>query len=174
VDTDESPASNLSYLPRFSQPETRWPNPEPGQNSADSPETATSPSEQRTRKPGHAGTPTVISSLGDAKKPDSEQTTRLMIGALGLVVAGAVFLVKLRTKRKLRQPTKSQYRDIAEPLARLALRHADVSWLNPDLVDIIAAGSATGAYLNDGDLLEGSATDSGVPADLNQPEETTP
>lgn len=122
------------------------------------------------RRPAGGDTPTVISSLGDVKKPDPEATTALVIGALGLVVAGAAFLARRRTRRKLRQPTKRQSRDIAEPLARIMLRHADPSLLNPDLADVIAAGGAFGAYLNDGDLFEGSAIDSGVPAGLNQEE----
>jgi hypothetical protein len=85
-----------------------------------------------------------------------------------MVAAAAATVVRWRLQRTLRQPTKTQRGDIAAPLARIALRHADLSWLNKDLADALEAGNAVGAYINDGDLLLPLHPDAGVPDDLQE------
>jgi hypothetical protein len=91
-----------------------------------------------------------------------------MVGLVGIVVAGAAFLVRMRYRRKLREPTRQQTTDVAGPLGRILLRHADLTWLGPDIADGIKAAAATGAYLNDGPLLLGDAVDPGVPDQLQE------
>lgn len=113
-------------------------------------------------------THTVISS---ASKPSPKDTTDLLVGLIALAAVGAAALVKWRLGRKLRTPTSGQSRDIAAPLARLALRHFDASWLNKDLADLLQAGAATGAYANDGPLLLPLHPDAGVPDNLQEYDE---
>ena len=127
------------------------------------PDGAAWPDEQPSRRPDDEPTRTVISS---ASKPSTAEATALMVGVLSLVVAGAAFVVRLRTRRKLREPTSMQRRDIAAPLGRILLRRADLSLLGPDIADLLQAGAATGAYLSDGDLLGPLDIDAGVPDDL--------
>jgi hypothetical protein len=172
---DESPTGQL---PRWESPTPLTPVPGPLGPTNSSPRVPGTEGDaggagrfgRRTRKPDRDGRPSLTSSLGEVKKPDAAQTTALVVGLLGLVVAGAGWLVQRRAGRKLREPTKAQTSGVAEPLGRILIRHADLSLLGPDLADIIAAGAGVGAYLNDGPLLEGPAVDPGLPTDLN-PEE---
>lgn len=160
-------------LPRFLDPTSDLNPPWPPEGSPPplSPETDTGRSGSTSPRLGRDGTRTGTSSLGDVKKPDPAQAAALMVGLLGLAVAGAGWLVRQKTKRKLRQPTKRQTNDVAEPLGRILLRHVDLTLFGPDITDLIAAGAGVGAYLNDGDLLLGPATESGLPAGLNSPED---
>jgi len=91
-----------------------------------------------------------------------------MIGFVGLVVAGAAFLLRRTRGVDLRQPTEDQAEGMAKPLARLALRHVPAHLLNADLLDILSFGAATGAYLNDGPLTEPLYEDPGIPDDLQE------
>lgn len=153
-ETDRPGNSSRRFLP-----------PESGAGGGDG-----SPFGRRTRRPDRAGLRTPTSSLGEGlrevKKPDAKQATALVVGLLGLVVGGVGWVVQRRAGRKLRKPTEVQTEGVAEPLARILVRRADLTLLGPDLADIIAAGAAFGDYLNDGPLLEGPAVDPGVPADL--------
>ncbi len=110
-------------------------------------------------------TRTAISSVS---KPSAAEATALMVGVVGLVVTGVAFVVRLRTRRKLREPTAQQRRDIAAPLGRILLRRADLTLLGPDIADLLQAGAATGAYLGDGDLLGPLHPDAGVPDNLQE------
>ena len=112
-------------------------------------------------------TRTVTSSVG---KPKTAEVTALVIGLLALAVSAGAFLARARFGQQLRRPTKQQYRNIAEPLARIGLRHFDASALPADLGDVIAAGGAAGEYLTDGPMLLGPAgvIDDGVPDDLQE------
>ena len=101
-------------------------------------------------------------------KPSAKQTTDLFVGLVLMAAVGAAALAKWRLRAKLRQPTTGQARDIAAPLARIALRHFDASWLNADLGDLLMAGAATGAYVNDGPLLGPLHPDAGMPDNLQE------
>lgn len=168
---DEDPKARLKVLPRFTPPTHH-----PSQSPSTSPEGETpttgpaggfgGPDAPPGPRQGRDLARTESSSTGS--KPTKAETAGLVAGLLGLVVVGAAGLVRWRTKRKLRRPTVRQIDDIAAPLARIALRTADLSWLNPTLADLIAAGAATGEYLSDGPLLEGPEYDDGIPDDLQE------
>lgn len=174
MDIDD-PLELNSLLPTFSQPRpSLTTDPDP----AEAPVSPASPPPQRRRSVGVVGldeptgprpddqlTPTGTSS---ASKPTPAQTTRLVVGLLGLAAAAAAGLIRWRLQRRLRQPTRQEKIDIAAPLARIGLRHADLSWLNADLADLLDAGTATGVYLTDGPLLLPLEPDAGVPADLQE------
>lgn len=177
--TTDDPVRNL--IPAFAAPPmmTLPPEGSPDPSPSQDPPPAESPRTTRTRRllpDGAAGpdappsprpddepTRTAISSVS---KPSAAEATALMVGVLGLVVAGAAFVVRLRTRRKLREPTSQQRRDIAAPLGRILLRRADLTLLGPDIADLLQAGAATGAYLGDGDLLGPLDLDAGIPDDL--------
>lgn len=112
-------------------------------------------------------TPTATSSPA-SRSVTTAEATALMIGVLGVITAGAAFLVQWRLGRKLREPTTGQRRDIATPLGRILMRRADLALLGPDIADLLQAGAATGAYLGDGPLLHPLHPDAGVPADLQE------
>lgn len=99
------------------------------------------------------------------------ETTRLVVGLIGVAAAGAAWAVQARDKRrKLRRPTPEQARSIARPLGRLMLgaaKRAGVA-LNPILADAIEAMAATGAYVTDGPLTTFDGVDAGVPSNLQE------
>lgn len=181
----DDPVRNM--LPTFSQPPTLEltpgdPAPDPATESplaAPSPGPAripagrtrrllpdgVGPAELEDQRPDPDPTPTDTSS---ASRPSAAVTAGLIAAAIGMVTVAAATVVRWRMARTLRQPTKPQRADIAGPLARIALRHADLSWLNKDLADVLEAGNAVGAYLNDGDLLLPLHPDAGVPDHLQE------
>jgi hypothetical protein len=178
VGTDESSDEILGLLPQWESPVDLVPGtegPPAGSPRFQQPEDSRTGGRfgRSIRRQGRDDPRTPTSSIGDVpvRKPDVKEIVPLVIGLLGLVVAGGTWVVRRRTGRKLRQPTKDHTRAVAEPLARIMSRHADVSLLGPDLADIIAAGAAAGAWLNDGPLLEGPAVDPGLPVDLNPMED---
>lgn len=109
---------------------------------------------------------TETSSDGDVHKPTAAEATALLVGLLGVVAVSAAALIRWRTGRKLRPPTRQQTNDIAAPLGRIALRLSDLSWVGPNIIDGIKAATATGAYINDGPILLGEDYDPGIPDDL--------
>ena len=151
--TDQDPVENLPLALRQQFP--------PVTRNGGSPGSAAAPSDPRAPR-------TETSSDGDVHKPTAAEAGALMVGLVGILVAGAAFLVRMRTRRKLREPTRQQTTDVAVPLGRILLRHADLGWLGPDIADGIKAAAATGAYLNDGPLLLGEAIDPGVPDQLQE------
>lgn len=181
----DDPPRNL--LPTFSQP------PPPPATAPPTPDPSTSPETDLTPPPrmgilrrlkasdggGSAGvtspqgngldedTPTGTSS--PASKPTAAQTAALVAAVVGMAAAGAALLVRWRLRAALRQPSKTERADIAAPLARIALRHADLSWLNRDLADLLDTGNAVGAYLNNGPLLGPLQPEPEIPADLQEP-----
>jgi hypothetical protein len=176
MDTDD-PKSRLGLLPRFSL------NPAPSSPAEHSPPATADPAASRRLHPGEGSgsgflagpdrprpadpSPTATSSAGG--KPSKAETAALFAGLIGLLVPAAALVVRWRTRRKLRRPSTRQIDDMAAPLARIALRHADLDWLNADLTDMIHTGSALGAYLSDGPLLEGPDIDPGIiPGDFQE------
>lgn len=96
------------------------------------------------------------------------EATTLVVGLLGLVgvVAGAAVRWRTGRRGRLREPTDAQAQRIAEPLARILRRRADLSLLGEDVPDLIKAVAATGAYVGDGPLILPAVIDDGVPHDL--------
>lgn len=131
-----------------------------------SPQTDLTTSRGRWSMPGiprpDADPRTLTSSAGKAPKPSTAETARLVAGLLGLAVAGVALVVRWRG-RDLRRPTKTQVDDIAAPVARILMRHVDPLLLSPDLADAALAGSAVGAYLTDGPLLQWLPEQAGLP-----------
>lgn len=172
--TEENPTRNLGLLPTFTQPPTPLPGPQLNQDSPEPGDLTPPPPEPPRRLLSGLGTPrlgpgdtlTETSSIGD--KPTAAETTALAVGVLAVVVAGCAFLVRRRMGRKLREPSKQQSTDIAAPLGRILLRHADLAWLNKDIADGLKAAAAAGAYLNDGPLIQYDGVDAGVPTNLQE------
>lgn len=101
------------------------------------------------------------------------EATGLVIGLLGVVVTVAGAIVRWQAKRRLREPTQTERRNIATPLARIARRHVDMSVFGEDTGDLLQFAAATGAYVGAGPLLQPlDRVDPNVPADINQPEES--
>lgn len=167
----------MGLIPRFASPEPPS-DPDPMPMPVDSGPSPSGP--PRTlrerllnRQPGPpTDTRTPISSGGDNPAPAAtlKDLTAALAGVVGLVVAVAAFGVRARAQgqRELRRPTDDQLADIAAPIARIAKRHADVAWLNPDLLDVLAAGNAVGTYVNSGPLTRPIVPDAGMPADLQE------
>lgn len=180
-DPTSDPRQRARLLPSFRQPDPPAPTPEAvtdqdPQTPRPAPADAASGTFYRpaTVTPtGRAGSPrTGTSSAGDdddepIRKPSKGEATALVAGLLTVVAVGAAAIVRLRAKRKLRQPTDDQIREIAAPLGRIALRLVDLSWLGKNTFDAIQALTAAGAYVNDGPLLLPDAPDPGIPHDLN-------
>lgn len=167
----QSPSNPQRLIPSFRQPD---PTPSPLPPESLPPWTGPSPSQSQSEGPGSwsddgpdapsdaskaPGTRTGGSSR--VSKPTIDETTELLIGALGLVVAAAAFALRQWARRELRKPTAAQEDRIGRPLARIALRHVPAHLLNADLMDVLAAGGAVGVYLNDGPLTEPMHVDPG-------------
>ncbi len=101
------------------------------------------------------------------ERADPKVAAELAAVVVVLVVAGFALLVRLRTggERTLRRPTDHQRARIAAPLGRIAARHVPAEALTNDVVDLVAAGAATGEYLDDGPLLVTAPVDPGAMPD---------
>jgi hypothetical protein len=181
-----SPSAPAVPLPQFRQPlqpdpPVTSPSPtDPTSPAAPSPTSPDSPppSPLLLGRPGReqpkpaATTPSASSSASEqpdlVKRPAVKDAAVVIVGILGLVVGAAALGVRWRGQRELRRPTAQQLEDVAQPLARIAHRHADASWLNLDLLDILAAGNAIGAYITEAPLTVQLTPDAGVPADLQE------
>ena len=86
--------------------------------------------------------------------------SRLIAGLL-LVASTVPVLLLARQGRSFRRPTEQQARDIADPLARIAVRHLPLEVIGADLADGIDAAIATNAYVTDGPLTEPIGADTG-------------
>ena len=75
-----------------------------------------------------------------------------VIGGLLILLTGTLALLANQRGRTFRQPTARQRDDIAEPLARIAVRHLPLDALGPDLADATAAAVALHSYVMDGPL----------------------
>lgn len=117
-------------------------------------------------------TPTRTSSAGSSPEISEKDAVALAAGLVGVIGLAAAWVVRMRHGRtmRLRRPSDADTEAIGEPLGRILWRHARQywGWVGPDLADIIKAGTATGVYLNDGDLLQPAAVDAGIPANLQE------
>lgn len=182
--------SPLSMMPSFAQPVPETTDPAPAAGGSGAPPTPPATEAPRrplrdllSRRPADDGTSTATFSRttdrprdektgGAGDGPTKAETAEVIAGILGLLVLGVALVIEQRG-RKLRKPTHAEYGAIATPIASIVLRHADAEWLHPDLVDVLVAGNAIGAYVNSGEPLitRSRVVDDGVPANLQQEEE---
>lgn len=178
---------DLSAIPGFSQPRSRLLDPpgptlddpenpqsmEPSSaETAELPETMPGPSQWfkrlRTPKLGHDGIPTrTLDSTGEPAKISVKETVKLVSGILVIMVGVAAMVIARADpsgRATLRKPSDHERENIARPVASILVRHADPALLNPDLTDLILAGSATVDYVSAGPLIVPVHVDPGVPA----------
>ncbi len=79
----------------------------------------------------------------------ARNTSKLVANILRMVVVTAEKLLS-RNGRDFRRPTDAQIMGVARPVARIAVRHLDVSWLSDDLNDVIEAGGEVSGYMLEG------------------------
>jgi hypothetical protein len=128
-------------LPVIATPPSQWLNPDP-----ESPEDHPDPS-----------------GLDDITLPTTGSTDRLpggdpekvakVVGGLLVLTIATLSILARRRGREVRQATPRQRDDIAQPVARILVRHLPLDALGPDLVDITEAVVATHEYLLDGPLV---------------------
>jgi hypothetical protein len=165
--SDERPLGGLAQIPRFKEPARR--RLDPSLVEDENPSLSEGPSPSLTDLPagvfplGLAGpTRTGTSATpGTDEKPSAKDTAKLVAGLLAMAAVGAAALVRWRLRAKLREPSKAQADEMAEPLARIGLRHVPAGKLHPDLLDATQFAAALGRYLNDGPLLERAYVDAG-------------
>lgn len=149
---------NLTLPPALSSPATAR-----DVGAGDSSDAYRAPS---TPSPGAASARTNISDTDERPAADPKATIALMIGLLGALFAGVGILTRVRRGYRLRQPTKRDLRDMAEPLASIALRHLPAALINGDLADAAAVAAALSSWAEAGPILEPSDVDAGVPTNL--------
>jgi len=183
-----TPDDDLAMIPGFSPRPSRRPDlPGPDLDQTPSTETTLGSPEPTTMappvrglfgtlrkpRPDRAATPTPsLDSIGDAPKITRKETVRLVSGILVILVGAAAMAIAYADKsgqRTLRRPTDDETGNIAAPVASFLVRHLDPSLLNPDLADLLLAGSATVDYLSAGPLIVGVPVDPGLPADVQAP-----
>lgn len=159
-------------LPQFSEPSGSLPpwmsdGSPSSQTSPSSPEASGSqsdPSKPTSTKPATPGDDTRTGTSSRRSGGDPVAAGKLVAGILGLVAGVTAGLLR-RRGRELRMPTKTQLRDVGDPVGRMLVRHADLSLLGPDLGDFIEAGSATGNYLTEDRLTKPLPADPGYVGD---------
>lgn len=130
-----SPDHDLSRDPSEPPSPDQWPPDsvlEHDESPTDSPPTPTS----TRRRPG--GEPHMVAQV---------------LGGLLLLLTGTLGVLLARQGRTLRQPTPAQRDGMAEPVARIAVRHLPLDALGPDLADATAAVVAVHGYIADGALI---------------------
>lgn len=118
-----------------SDPESNRPEPEsPSDDDWESPRTTTS---TRPRlKPG--GNPREVAKV---------------LGGLIVLLTATLGVLAARQGKEFRQPTPAQRDDIANPLARIAVRHLPLDAIGDDLADLTEAAVASHSYVMDGPLI---------------------
>jgi len=158
-------------LPRFSNPN---PSPDPplpedendptGSPDETSPGPRPSPSESPeplTPSPGR-GERRTSSSTGRPPVVDTAAVAGAISGFL-LVVLGFAAWALRRRGFELRVPDEKERAEVADPVARIASRHLDLSMLSPDVADATQAVAATAAYAQTSPLSRGLRVDENVP-----------
>lgn len=84
---------------------------------------------------------------------DPRITGKLIGGLLALLVGTATALIA-RSGRTLRQPTRAQITDVAEPLGAILARHLPAELIGEDLADAATVAAAAHAYVLDGPVIE--------------------
>lgn len=162
--SEPSERPELTPIPGFSQPPPpRLDLPDPATTMGSPDPSNTSP--LATENPGllrklwapksRPGTSTPGTATEASAKPTAADVQDLAFAIIGMVFVGAAFLYRRRTRTQLRMPTDAESKRISQPLARIAMRHTDLSVLSPDLADVVLAGTAFGAYVNKAPLGDG-------------------
>lgn len=146
-------------LPSFLQPRPRL---DPDLPEQEPPASTSGPSPEQTeehRPPISPADDLPAPPLPSLEPPAATRTRTSATGdpvAAGRVVAGLLVIVAgiaagllARTGRHLRQPTKQQVSEIADPIGRIAARHLPSEFIGRDLADVTEAAAATHAYVLD-------------------------
>ncbi len=141
------PLDETPNLPPSSNPDSPTVSPPPS-DLDDEPSEYDEPASPRTttstrRKPG-----------GDPRE------VAMVLGGLLVLLTGTLALLANQRGRTFRQPTIRQRDDIAQPLARIAVRHLPLDALGPDLADATMAAVALHAYVMAGPLTPPISADS--------------
>ncbi len=100
-----------------------------------------------------AATPTEASSGGTTdpveRRKQARNTSKLVKGLLKIVIVSAEALLG-RMGREFRRPEEHQIDGVAQPLARIAVRHLDLSYISDDLLDLTEAGGGLSDYILEG------------------------
>lgn len=163
--SDEPQPGGLALIPSFRKPQTRRLDPSLPEDENRPASPSDSPSQPESAgafRPGLGeNIRTGTSVTRPADEPTGKDVAKLVAGLLGMAAVGAAMVVRWRMRAKLREPSKSHTEDMAEPLARIGLRHVPMAKLHPDLLDATQFASALGRYLNDGPLLQRAYVDAG-------------
>lgn len=93
-------------------------------------------------------TPTSGDNLtSSTNRADVARNAGVFLGALISVAFGIAAIGLSRVGRQLRRPDKDEVRDIARPLARIAVRHIPADMITADLADLGEAGAAVERYV---------------------------
>lgn len=109
--------------------------------------------------------------ISTSRKPGGDpRMVAQVLGGLLLLLTGTLAMLASRQGKSFRQPTPQQRDDIADPLARIAVRHLPLEALGPDLADATAAAVSVHSYVMDGPLIakHNAARTAGEFSDLNQ------
>jgi hypothetical protein len=114
--------------------------------------------------------PTRTESSSPAFESTPETAAKLLIGLGGIAVGIAAWLVRARLQRRLRRPTEGEMGDIVTPIGQILHRRwaTVLGKFGPDVADLILAGAAAGAYVNNGPLTEWDSPDPGIPDNLQE------
>lgn len=83
-------------------------------------------------------------------KAETARNAGVLLAGVLAIGAGVVAVVLARTGRQLRRPTRAENRAIAQPLARIMVRHVPAEFITADLADLGEAGAAVEAYVSAG------------------------
>jgi hypothetical protein len=173
MDTPESadtpspsqPPSFLVPLPNLAPKRPYRPNDEspnqPPQPSPETPETSPHPSDldDEPSEYDEPDSPRTTTSTRRKSGGDPRQVAQVIGGLLVLLTATLALLANQRG-RTFRQPTVRERDDIAQPLARIAVRHLPLDALGPDLADATMAAVALHGYVMAGPLTPPISADS--------------
>lgn len=108
--------------------------------------------------------PSLVGNEREPTKDELAHAGKLVRGILSAAVVLADGLIRRFGKRELRRPTADHLDDFSDPVGQILARHADLSVLGPDLIDVTTAAAAVGNYLIDGPITSPRATESAVPS----------
>lgn len=171
--TEDEPERILRPLPGWSQLPSQQtdpslppvPAPEPGTSPPPSPETARLPGPASPPPGGPGPTPSGRSPRTGA---DARELGKVIAGLLRIVAGFAARFIAGRGG-VLRRPDAGELDGMAQPVARILVRHAPDLAVSEDVTDIALAGSAVGNYfLADEPLITQAA------GEYRQPDEGNP
>lgn len=172
----QPPTPRLGTIPGFSQPKTLPIDPLPEGSIITGTPSQTPDLENRDPylEPENESTdddPSPRTRISTSRKPGGDPVmVAQVLGGLLLLLTGTLAVLASRQGKTFRQPTPRQRDDIAEPLARIAVRHLPLEALGPDLADATAAAVSVHSYVMAGPLTakQTAARSAGEFSDLNQ------